>query len=69
MRPSYVKGDVAALLVLALFPLLAYAEPLLEHRLLGPGDGVALHLPMRAEAFEAYRHGSLPFLNTKEFLG
>ncbi|MEO5761878.1 MAG: hypothetical protein ABIR28_06160 [Vicinamibacteria bacterium] len=69
MRPSYAKGDVAALLVLAIFPLLAYAEPLLEHRLLGPGDGVALHLPLRAEAFEAYRHGSLPFLNTKEFLG
>ena len=69
MRPAYVKGDVFALLVLAVFPLIAYLEPLLEHRLLGPGDGVALHLPLRTEAFRAYRDFSWPFLNTKEFLG
>jgi len=66
---AYLKSDVFALLVLAVFPLIAYIEPLLEHRLLGPGDGVALHLPLRTEAFEAWRTFSLPLLNTKEFLG
>ena len=69
MTRAYLKGDAFALLVLALFPLIAYVEPLLDHRLLGPGDGVALHLPLRVEAFAAYRSLSLPFLNTKEFLG
>jgi hypothetical protein len=66
---AYVKGDVFALLVLAAFPLIAYVDPLLDHRLLGPGDGVALHLPLRTEAFRAYHDLSLPFLNTREFLG
>lgn len=69
MRRAYRRGDVFALLVLAVFPLIAYLEPLLDHRLLGPGDGVALHLPLRTEAFRAYREISWPFLNTKEFLG
>ncbi len=69
MTRAYLKGDVFALLVLAVFPLIAYIEPLLEHRLLGPGDGVALHLPLRTEAFEAWREFSLPLLNTREFLG
>lgn len=69
MRRAYAKADVLALLVLSLFPLVAYVEPLLEHRLLGPGDGVALHLPLRTEAFKAYRDFSWPFLNTREFLG
>ncbi|MEO8500101.1 MAG: hypothetical protein ABI565_04245, partial [Vicinamibacteria bacterium] len=69
MRRAYLRGDVFALLVLAVFPLIAYLEPLLDHRLLGPGDGVALHLPLRTEAFRAYREFSWPFLNTKEFLG
>ena len=68
MRDSYRKGDISALIVLSVFPLFAYLEPLLDHRLLGPGDGVALHLPLRTEAFRAYREFSWPFLNTKEFL-
>lgn len=69
MRRAYFKSDVFGLVVLALFPLAAYLEPLLDHRLLGPGDGVALHLPLRTEAFRAYREWSWPFLNTREFLG
>ena len=69
MTRAYFKSDFFALVVLGLFPLIAYVEPLLEHRLLGPGDGVALHLPMRTEAFAAYRDLSIPFLNTREFLG
>lgn len=69
MTRAYFKGDVFALFVLAVFPLIAYVEPLLDHRLLGPGDGVALHLPLRTEAFRAYRDLSWPFLNTREFLG
>lgn len=69
MTRAYFRSDVFALLVLGLFPLIAYVEPLLDHRLLGPGDGVALHLPLRTEAFAAYRDFSLPFLNTREFLG
>lgn len=69
MSRAYFKGDVFALLVLSVFPLIAYVEPLLDHRLLGPGDGVALHLPLRTEAFRAYRDLTWPFLNTREFLG
>ena len=69
MRGAYSRSDALALSVLTIFPLIAYAEPLLQHRLLGPGDGVALHLPMRIEAFRAYREGMLPFFNPKEFLG
>jgi len=69
LRRAYLKADVFALLVLLVFPLFAYLEPLLEHRLLGPGDGVALHLPLRTEAFRAYRDFTWPFLNTREFLG
>ena len=69
MNRVYLKGDVFALLILLIFPFVAYVEPLLEHRLLGPGDGVALHLPLRTEAFRAYSDFSLPFLNTREFLG
>ncbi|MBX7183599.1 MAG: hypothetical protein K1Y01_00495, partial [Vicinamibacteria bacterium] len=69
MSRAYFKGDVFALLVLAVFPLIAYIEPLLDHRLLGPGDGVALHLPLRTEAFRAYREATWPLLNTREFLG
>ena len=69
MRRTYLKGDALALLVLSIFPLIAYLEPLLDHRLLGPGDGVALHLPLRTEAFRAYRALDWPFLNTREFLG
>jgi hypothetical protein len=69
LRRAYFKGDALALLILAVFPLIAYLEPLIDHRLLGPGDGVALHLPLRTEAFRAYRQFSWPFLNTREFLG
>ena len=55
--------------LLALLPVLAYAPALLEGRLLGPGDGAALHYPLRAEAWNAYRRGELPSWNGAIFSG
>jgi len=55
--------------LLALLPLLAYGPALLEGRLLGPGDGAALHYPLRAEAWSAYRRGELPSWNGTIFSG
>ena len=42
-------------LLLALLPPLAYAPAWGEGRLLGPGDGAALHFPLRAAVWHAYR--------------
>ena len=53
-------GEAAVMALLALLPVLAYAPALREGRLLGPGDGAALHYPLRAEAWAAYRRGELP---------
>jgi hypothetical protein len=41
----------------------------LEHRLLGPGDGAALHFPLRAEAWMAYGRGEVPSWNPLIFSG
>ena len=46
--------------LLALLPAIAYAPALLEGRLLGPGDGGALHYPDKAAVWNAYRQGVLP---------
>ncbi|HEY7512270.1 MAG TPA: YfhO family protein [Vicinamibacteria bacterium] len=55
--------------LLACLPALAYAPALLESRLLGPGDGWALHYPMKVAVWEAYRRGELPGWNPGIFLG
>src|SRR5207245_11409396 len=61
----------AALLPVLLFllPVIAYAPAWWEGRLLGPGDGAALHFPLRAAAWESWRGGDLPAWNPAIFLG
>jgi hypothetical protein len=55
--------------LLALLPTLAYAPALFEGRLLGPGDGGALHFPDKAAVWSAYRQGVLPAWNPQVLLG
>jgi hypothetical protein len=56
-------------LLLALLPLIAYAPCWAAGGLLGPGDGAALHFPLRAAVWQAYRGGELPSWNPSIFLG
>jgi hypothetical protein len=56
-------------LLLAALPLVAYAPAVWERRLLGPGDGAALHFPLRAAAWETWRGGEIPGWNPGIFLG
>lgn len=56
--------------LLALLPVLAHAPAWWEGRLLGPGDGAALHFPLRAQAWTAYRErGEIPSWNPSIFSG
>ncbi len=64
-----MKRDAGLALLLAALPLVAYAPAWWEARLLGPGDGAALHFPMRAEVFRAYDRGALPSWNPGIFSG
>jgi hypothetical protein len=50
-------------------PVLAHSPCWWEGRLLGPGDGAALHFPLRSLVWEAYRGGELPAWNPTIFLG
>ncbi|HET8645375.1 MAG TPA: hypothetical protein VFO85_07795, partial [Vicinamibacteria bacterium] len=61
--------DAVALLLLLVLPVLAHAPGWWSGRLLGPGDGAALHFPLRAAVWDAYRHGELPGWNHGIFLG
>jgi len=63
------RRDLPLLLLLAVLPLLAHAPALRAGRLLGPGDGADLHLPLRAAVWEAYRSGDIPSWNPGIFLG
>jgi hypothetical protein len=69
--PSAGRGrrDLLLLLLLAAAPLLAYAPAWVEGRLLAPGDGAALHLPMRVEVWNALRRGQVPSWNDSVFAG
>lgn len=49
--------------------MVAYAPALLEGRLLGPGDGAALHFPDRVAVWTAYRQGVLPAWNPAVLIG
>jgi hypothetical protein len=64
-----VKRETTLVLLLAALPLFAYAPAWRDERLLGPGDGTALHFPMRAEVFRAYARGDLPSWNPGIFSG
>jgi len=57
------------ILLLAAAPIVAYAPAWREGRLLAPGDGAALHLPLRVEAFRAWRRGEVPSWNGSIFSG
>lgn len=55
--------------LLALLPALAYAPAWTTQTLLGPGDGAALHFPLRTAVWQAFRRGEMPFWNPSIFLG
>ncbi len=57
------------MLLLAILPAIAHAPAWMEGRLLGPGDGSALHYPLRAEVWAAWRRGELPAWNPWIFSG
>jgi hypothetical protein len=61
--------DLLLILLLALAPVLAYSPAWHEGRLLAPGDGAALHLPLRSEAWRALLRGELPSWNASIFSG
>lgn len=63
------RRDALALGLLALLPVIAHAPAWWESRLLGPGDGAALHFPLRALVWDAYRRGEVPGWNPTIFLG
>jgi len=69
--PSAGRGrrDALLLFLLAAAPLLAYAPAWLEGRLLAPGDGAALHLPLRVEVWRAWGRGQIPTWNESVFSG
>lgn len=62
-------ADWLVMALLAVLPALAHAPAWWEGRLLGPGDGAALHYPLKAAVWDAYRHGELPSWNPSIFLG
>jgi hypothetical protein len=65
-----VRGRSLVFLALLLaLPALAHSPCWWEGRLLGPGDGAALHFPLRSLVWEAYRGGELPAWNPGIFLG
>ena len=63
------RRDVLLILILAALPILAYAPAWRGGLLLAPGDGTALHLPLRAEAWRALDRGEIPSWNTASFSG
>jgi hypothetical protein len=63
------RRDFLLVLVLAAAPLAAYAPAWGTGRLLAPGEGAALHLPLRAEAWRAWARGEVPSWNASAFAG
>lgn len=64
-----LRGDLAPLLLLAALPVVAHAPAWTDGRLLGPGDGAALHFPLRTLVWQAFARGELPSWNPWIFLG
>ena len=63
------RRDALLMGLLAMLPALAHAPAWREGRLLGPGDGAALHFPLRTEVWRAYERGDLPTWNPSAFSG
>jgi hypothetical protein len=63
------RREILLALLLALAPVLAHAPAWATGQLLGPGDGTALHLPLRAEAWRALERGQVPSWNHSSFSG
>lgn len=61
--------DLLLILILAALPVLAYAPAWSEDILLAPGEGAALHLPLRVEAWRALDRGEVPTWNPSAFAG
>ena len=61
--------DLAVILLLAVAPVVAYAPAWGGGRLLAPGAGAALHLPLRAEVWRAWDRGDVPSWNGSSFSG
>ena len=64
-----MRRDLLLVLFLAMAPLVAYSPALYEGRLLAPGDGAALHLPLRVEVWRAWSRGEVPSWNGSAFSG
>ena len=63
------RRDLLLILLLAVAPPLAYVPAWSEGRLLAPGDGAALHLPLRAEVWRGWDRGEVPSWNGASFSG
>jgi hypothetical protein len=63
------RRDWLLVLLLAAAPLVAYAPAWHEDRLLAPGEGEALDLPLRVEVFRAWQRGEVPSWNEAVFSG
>jgi hypothetical protein len=63
------RREILILVVLALLPVAAYAPAWTEQRLLAPGDGAALHFPLRAAVWQAYSQHQWPTWNPTQFCG
>jgi len=61
--------DVLWVLILATLPVLAYVPAWRAGLLLAPGDGTALHLPLRTETWRALDRGEIPSWNPASFSG
>lgn len=63
------RRDIPILLVLAALPIIAHAPAWIEGRALAPGEGTALHLPLRAAVWQAWARHELPGWNPGQFCG
>ena len=61
--------DLALLGLLAALPVVAHAPAWTQGRLLGPGDGAALHFPLRVAVWRAYEAREVPSWNPGIFSG
>jgi hypothetical protein len=63
------QRDAVAIGLLAVLPVLAFLPAMTGARLLGPGDGTALHFPLRFAVWSALARGEMPSWNPSVFLG